>query len=227
MKKIIIITFSLFLSLIVLWIAIMVVTYMFDSYRIANDPTLYNGFKIIEEKQITAEDGLTFYTLQVDMNQPKTLYRLYVFTSDNKENHLCFVDSYMYKFIPKVNLIMTSKDESYYVIESQIINYNNGEFSNLSAMSLDAIEVSNEKFDEYVPVVKKLVEQGSWFWLYEGAEFLLKSEEKSYIIEILRNFESVNKEKTEFSEPYYRSTLTYEKMLSKCNELLQKYGGEQ
>lgn len=204
------------------------VTYMIDSHKIANDPTLYNGFKIIEEKQITAEDGLTFYTLQVDTNHPKTPYRLYVFTSDNKEeNPLCFVDSYMHKFKPKVDFIMSVNGEDYYEIEKYIINHDNGEFSNLSAMSLDAIEVSDEKFDEYVPVVKKLVEKDSWFWLYEGAELLLKSEEKAYIIEILRNFESANKEKTEYWEPYYRTTLTYEKMVSKCNELLQKYGGEQ
>lgn len=227
MKKIIIITSSLFFGLIVVWIAIMMVTYLIESYRIANDPTLYNGFKIIEEKQITAEDGLAFYTVQVDMNHPKTPYRLYVFTSDDKENHLCFVDSYMHKFKPKVNFIMSVDGEDYYEIEKYIINHDNGEFSNFSAMSLDAIDTSDEKFDEYVPVVKKLVEQGSWFWLYEGAEFLLKSEEKADIMEILRNFESTNKEKTEYSEQYYRSTLTYEKMVSKCQELLQKYGGEQ
>ena len=95
---------------------------MIDSYRIANDPTLYNGFRIIEKKQITAEDGMTFYTVQVDMNHPKTPYRLYVFTSDDKENHLCFVDSYMHKFKPKVNFIMSINGEDYYEIEKYIIN---------------------------------------------------------------------------------------------------------
>ena len=200
---------------------------MINSYRLANDPTLYNGYKIIEEKQISAEDGINFYTLQVDTNHPKTPYRLYVFTSETKDNWLFFIDSYMHKFTPKVNLIMCSKDESYYEIEDQIINYENGGYSTISAGYLDNFEATEETFSEYVPVVKKLIEKESWFWLYEGAEFLLKSEEKSYIIEILRNFESSNKEKTEYSEPYYRSTLTYEKMLSKCNELLQKYGGEQ
>lgn len=198
-----------------------------EEHDIKNDPTLYNRCKIIEEKQITAEDGITFYTLQVETENPKTPYRLYVFTSDDKENHLCFVDSYSGEIKPKVNFILSAGYESYYVIEEYIINHDNGAFSELSAMSLDAIESSEEKFDEYVPVVKKLVEQGSWFWLHEGAEFLLKSEEKAYIMEILRNFESANKEKTEYSEPCYRSTLTYEEMVSKCNELLQKYGGEQ
>jgi len=227
MKKIITIAIGSIVGLSIIWISVMLIIYFVNNYKIATDPTLYEGFKIIEEKQISAEDGMAFYTVQVDMNHPKTPYRLYIFTSDNKENHLCFVDSYKYKFKPKVNFIMSVDGEDYYELEKYIINHDNGEFSNLSAMSLDAIEDSNDKFDEYVPVVKKLVEQGSWFWLYEGAEFLLKSEEKSYIIEILKNFESANKEKTEYSEPYYRSTLTYEKMLSKCNELLQKYGGEQ
>lgn len=227
MKKIIcIILYGVLLFLFLTLIYILAI-FIKDTYTIKNDPTLYNGFRIIEKKQITAVDGMTFYTVQVDMNHPKTPYRLYVFASDNKENHLCFVDSYMHKFKPKVNFIMSINGEDYYEIEKYIINHDNGEFSNLSAMSLDAIEVSDKKFDEHIPVVKKLVEQGSWFWLYEGAEFLLKSEEKPYIVEILRNFESVNKEKTEYSEQYYRSTLTYEKMVSKCQELLQKYGGEQ
>ena len=227
MKKALLIVISSIVGIFLLWIMYMLILFAIDLYKIANDPTLYNGFKIIEHKTITAEDGMNFYTLQVDMNHPKTPYRLYVFTSDNKENHLCFVDSYMHKFKPKVNFIMSVNSEDYYEIEKYIINHDNGEFSNLSAMSLDSIEVSDEKFDEYVPVVKKLIEQGSWFWLYEGAEFLLKSEERAYIMEVLSNFEIANKEKTEYSEPYYRSTLTYEKMLSKCNELLQKYGGEQ
>ena len=122
---------------------------------------------------------------------------------------------------------MGSKDESYYEIEDQIINCKNGEYSTIAAGYLDSFEPTEVTFSEYVPVVKKLVEKESWFWLYEGAEFLLKSEEKSYIMEILRSFQSDNKEKIEYSEPYYRSTLTYEKMVSKCNELLQKYGGEQ
>ena len=177
MKKIIIITSSLFLGLIVVWIAIMMVTYMIDSHKIDNDPTLYNGFKIIEEKQITAEDGLTFYTLQVDMNHPKTPYRLYVFPTKKKENHLFYVDSYMDKFKPSISYIIRSDNGGYYVIEDYIVNYNNGGFTTIAAGYLDSFEPTEENFLEYVPVVKKLVERGSWFWLYEGAEFLLKSEE--------------------------------------------------
>lgn len=214
--------------LLILFVGVYVLTiYIRDTHTAKNDTTLYEGFKIIEEKQISAEDGMNFYTLQVETNHPKTPYRLYVFASEVRDNQLFFVDSYMHKFTPKVNLIMSSKDESYYEIESQIVNYNNGEFTTIAAGYLDSFETTEATFSEYVPVVKKLVEKESWFWLYEGAEFLLKSEEKAYIMEILRKFERANKEKTEYSEQYYRSTLTYEKMVSKCNELLQKYGGEQ
>lgn len=227
MKKIITIAFCSIVGLLIIWISVMIIIHFVNNNKIATDPTLYEGFKIIEEKQISAEDGMNFYTLQVETNHPKTPYRLYVFTSETKDNRLFFVDSYMHKITPKVNLIMGSKDESYYEIEDQIINCKNGEYSTIAAGYLDSFETTEATFSEYVPVVKKLVEKESWFWLYEGAEFLLKSEEKSYIMEILRSFQSDNKEKIEYSEPYYRSTLTYEKMVSKCNELLQKYGGEQ
>lgn len=227
MKKIITIAFCSIVGLLIIWISVMIIIHFVNNNKIATDPTLYEGFKIIEEKQISAEDGMNFYTLQVETNHPKTPYRLYVFTSETKDNRLFFVDSYMHKITPKVNLIMASIDESYYEIEDQIINCKNGEYSTIAAGYLDNFETTEATFSEYVPVVKKLVEKESWFWLYEGAEFLLKSEEKSYIMEILRSFQSDNKEKIEYSEPYYRSTLTYEKMVSKCNELLQKYGGEQ
>lgn len=227
LKKIICVFLCIILLLVFLIGIYVLAIYIKDTRAIKNDTTLYEGFKIIEEKQISAEDGMVFYTLQVETNHPKTPYRLYVFTSKTKDNRLFFVDSYMHKFTPKANLIMSSKDESYYEIEDQIINYENGEYSTIAAGYLDNFEVTEETFSEYVPVIKKLVEKESWFWLYEGAEFLLKSEEKSYIMEVLTNFQSDNKEKIEYSEPYYRSTLTYEKMVNKCNELLQKYGGEQ
>lgn len=226
MKKIIcIILYGVLLFLFLTLIYILAI-FIKDTYTMKNDSTLYNGFKIIQEKQITADDGLSLYTVQVDMNHPKTPYRLYVFPTKKKKNHLFYVDSYMDKFKPSISYIIRSDNGGYYVIEDYIVNYNNGGFTTIAAGYLDSFESTEENFLEYVPVVKKLVERGSWFWLYEGAEFLLKSEEKSYIMEILRNFESANKEKTEYSEPYYRSTLTYEKMLSKCNELLQKYGEE-
>ena len=227
MRKVITIAFGSVFGVLIIWIAVMLIIHFVNDNKIATDPTLYEGFKIIEEKQISAEDGMNFYTLQVETNHPKTPYRLYVFTSETKDNRLFFVDSYMHKITPKVNLIMDSKDESYYEIEDQIINCKNGEYSTIAAGYLDNFEAADEAFSEYVPVVKKLVEKESWFWLYEGAEFLLKSEERAYTMEVLSNFEIANKEKTEYSEPYYRSTLTYDKMLSKCNELLQKYGGEQ
>lgn len=225
----IIIGFICYFILVFLFLAGLFCIAMFikEEHDIKNDPTLYNRCKIIEEKQITAEDGMTFYTLQVETENPKTPYRLYVFPTRTKENRLFGVKSYGCKIEANVSLIMSSKDESYYVIENFIVNHKSGEYSTIAAAYLKNFETSEENFSEYVPVVKKLVEQGSWFWLHEGAEFLLKSEEKAYIMEILRNFESANKEKTEYSEPCYRSTLTYEKMVNKCNELLQKYGGEQ
>ena len=226
MKNFLIITFSLILVAIIVLIAIILGSYFIDSYRIANDPTLYQGFKIIEEKQITAEDGMTFYTIQVDMNHPKTPYRLYVFSSEKMRKHILYVDLYTYEFEPNVNFIMSSKTGSYYEVGDTILNYYNGEFRPLASGYLENFENTEEDFTYYVPVVRKLIEKNSWFWLYEGAEFLLKSDEKEYMLEVLRTFESNNQDKTEYSEPCHRLILTYETMVEKCNELLQKYGGE-
>lgn len=226
MKKLLVITFSLLLVAIFVLLAIILGSYFVDSYRIANDPTLYQGFKIIEEKQIIAEDGMTFYTLQVDMNHPKTPYRLYVFPTEARRNHMFYVDSYMDKFEPSVKFILATETGSYYEIEDEIVNHCNGEFTILAAGYLENFKTTEEDFIDYVPVVRKLVEGGSWFWLYEGAEFLLKSDEKEYMLEVLRTFESNNQDKTEYSEPCHRLILTYETMVEKCNELLQKYGGE-
>lgn len=227
MKKALLIVISSIVGIFLLWIMYMLILFAIESYKIANDPTLYNGFKIIEQKTVTAEDGLTFYTLQVDMNHPKTPYRLYVFTSDDRKEQLFFEDSYMDRIVPEVALVYMADNIAYYQIESQIIKHNNGKFQTKAAKSLDYSNPLEKNNLDYVPVIKKLVEQGSWFWLHEGAEFLLKSEEKAYITDVLSNFETNNKEKTEYSEPYYRGTLTYEKMASKCNELLQKYGSLQ
>jgi len=227
MKKALLIVISSIVGIFLLWIMYMLILFAIDSYKIANDPTLYNGFKIIEKKTVTAEDGLTFYTLQVDMNHPKTPYRLYVFTSDDRKEPLFFEDSYMDRIVPEVNLILKINNKSYYRFDSFIVRYDGACYNSIAAGALNYIKSCDSQYVEYVPAVKKLVEQGSWFWLYEGAEFLLKFEEQSYIFDVLRNFEIDNKEKTEYSEPYYRSTLTYEKMVSKCNELIQKYGSLQ
>ncbi len=223
MNKFLIITFSILFGLIFLFLGIIFVIYCVDSYRIAHDPTLYAGFQIIEQKQISAEDGMTFYTTQVDTNHPKNPYRLYVFTSPEKKKHLFFVDSYMEPFKPKVSHIADINGESYYLIEDYIVNYHNGNFTRVAAQSLDAFEKSDEEFQEYVPVVKMLVEQGSWFWLHEGAEFLLKSQEAEFVTQILINFETDNQENKEHKEPYYRSTLTYDKMMEKCKETAEKF----
>lgn len=116
MKKVICIFLCVILLLVFLIGIYVLVIYIKDTCAIKNDPTLYNGFKIIEQKTVTAEDGVEFFTVQVDMNNPKIPYRLYVFTSNNKEKHLCFVDSYMHRFNPEVKLITSSGNESYYVI---------------------------------------------------------------------------------------------------------------
>ena len=104
MKKIIcIILYGVHLFLFLTLIYILAI-FIKDTYTMKNDSTLYNGFKIIQEKQITAEDGLSLYTVQVDMNHPKTPYRLYVFPT-KKRIIICFMLIHIWINSNQVSLI--------------------------------------------------------------------------------------------------------------------------
>ncbi len=226
-KKILLLTIGGIITLFVVYVLLLVITHVVNENKIANDPTLYKELKIINEFSVEAEDGKSFQIKEVKIDFPNPGYRFYVFKDEKSYDELFFVDSEKRYSEIKVRKHIETEQYNYYVIEGNIIyiDKNTDDYKYISSEALNAINKEDNDYKVLYPIVKKLVEEQEWIWIYDGAEFLLQADEKDFVLRTLQDFEKNNEDKKQKIELYHFSELTYEKMLQKCQELLNEYGG--
>ena len=206
-------------------------TFFFPSMRFGGNSI--DGMEVVKSESITTENGEKFVYKIAKADSfviSENPYFFYLYSRQNSKAILAKQEIKGNKIEAGLHFVSSNADKDFYYFNISgdfcyimVFDKAKETYELLRTQDIKYLDASDNKYQEYISILEKLISTEDWFWILETAEFLLETK-SSVAIDILRTFAKSNAEKSEEGVIHYQSLKSYQDIVDYCTELAEKYG---